>query len=303
MKSRASLILSMVCSLMLIVATNLPAQSSDEGITAHVDYQGSTTNLGQFTVLTPSAGYNFDRHWGIDAGIPIYFVHPATDTLANRRTWNNSVGDIFVDGRLSVPNEMVNYASTLTVSAPTGSFPRGFSTGRVTVDWYNHFDRSIGRFTPFADAGLGNTLADRHYLVRPYRTLGLISQFEGGTTYRIHHSLQFGASMYDVLPSGTQKIYSQIFAREPLLPFPFFGFEPGRAPANHGRVFETAFDTTGPARMARDNGYSGWLQFNPSRYVDLEGGYTRSVRYAFDTVYFRVGVNAKSVANQVRSHF
>ncbi|HEY6927758.1 MAG TPA: hypothetical protein VI653_30060 [Steroidobacteraceae bacterium] len=301
MRVRATLILSMACSLMLAASVSLRAQTSGEGITAHVDYQGSATDLGQFTVLTPSVGYNFDEHWGIDAGIPLYFVHPAPDTMTNWRTWNHNVGDIFVDGRLSFPNEMVNYSSILTVSAPTGSFPRGFSTGRVTADWYNHFDRRFGRVTPFADASLGNTLADRHNLERPFRTLGWVSQFEGGGTYRVHHSFQVGASMYDVLPGGTQKIYSQLFMREPS--FAFLGFVPGRAQANHGRVFETAFDTTGPARIARDNGYSGWLQFNPSRYVSLEGGYTRSVRYAFDTVYFRVGVNAKSVASQIRSHF
>jgi len=303
MKVRASLILSMAVSLMLAASLNLRAQTSGEGITAHVDYQGSATNLGQFTVLTPSVGYNFDEHWGIDAGIPLYFVHPERDTLTNWRSWNNSVGDIFVDGRVSYPNEMVNYSSVLTVSAPTGSFPRGFSTGRVTGDWYNHFDRSFGRITPFADASLGNTLADRHNLERPFRTFGWVSQFEGGGTYRIHHSWQVGASMYDVLPTGTQKIYSQIFARELGFPFLFPPFVANRAPANHDRVFETAFDTTGPARILRDNGYSGWLQFNPSRYVNLEGGYTHSVRYAFDAVYFRVGVNAKSVASQIRSHF
>ncbi len=207
----------------------------------------------------------------------------------NATNWKTC--DAYVDVRFHVPNPVVNYTSVVTGGGPTGSFARGFSTGRATITCDNHLDRRFGPFTRFANASLGNTTCDRDYFYRPYRTLGFLSQFEGGTTYKVLPWLYVGASYYDVLPGGTQKIYSQIFQRESTL---------SRLEASHGRVFETAFPTTGPASIARDSGYSGWLGFGPIRNVDLEAGCTRSVRYPLDVFSFRVGVN---VGNRIIQHF
>jgi hypothetical protein len=294
MKGARFLSLMIPAVLFLSAAPKLLAQAQESGFTWHEEYRGSSTQLGQVTVLDSSVGYNFNKYFGADVGIPVYFVHPENDTLSNWRRWNDGLGDAYVDLRFHAPTSVVNYTSMVTGGAPTGSFARGFSTGRATIVWDNHFDRQLGKLTPFANAGLGNTTWDNGFFYRPYRTLGFVSEFEGGAMYKVLPFLRVGASYYDVLPGGTQKIYSQIFQRQPFA---------SHVTANHGRVFETAFETTGPASIARDNGYSGWLGFNPVRNVNLEVGYTRSVRWALDTVSFRVGVDAGAFAHRIIHHF
>lgn len=290
MKVRVSLLLSAVLAALLLAAVpNLPAQSQEPGVTWYEEYRGSSTPLGQVTVLDSSVGYNFNPHLGVDVGLPVYFVHPGKDTLTNWKTWNDNFGDAYADVRVHVVSPLVNYTSVITGGAPTGSFARGFSTGRATVTWDNHLDRQFGPFTPFLNAGLGDTTWDRGFFYRPYRTLGFVSEFEGGSTFKVLPWVHVGASYYDILPGGTQKVYSQMFRRQA-----------GRAlAANHDRVFESRFETTGPASIARDNGYSGWIGFNPIHNIDLEAGYTRSVHYSLDTFSFRVGFNAGAIANRI----
>jgi hypothetical protein len=294
MKVRARLVFSTLLAASFLMAANLSAQSQEKGLTFYEEYRGSSNNLGQVTVLDSSVGYNLNKHVGIDVGIPIYFVHPDQNSFTNWRTWNNNFGDAYVDVRFHVPNRFVNYNTIVTGGAPTGSFARGFSTGRATIDWENHIDRTFGRVTPFLDASLGNSLADRHFFTRPFRTLGFVSEFEGGVTYKVWRFIHVGASYYDVLPGGDQKVYSQLFRRQPL---------PSAFQANHGRVFETAFETTGPASLVRDNGYTGWVGISPIHNLNLEVGYNRSVRYAMDTVSFRVGFNAGNVVRSITNRF
>jgi hypothetical protein len=147
--------------------------------------------------------------------------------------------------------------------------------------------------------GLANGIMDRHILPRPYsqdrpfRTLGFVADFEGGTSYKLWRKLTVGASMYSVIPTGQQKLFSEYLRWDGL-----------RSATNsqHGRVWETAFETVGPARIARDNGYSGWAAFTPARLVDVEVGYSRSVRYAQDKVTFTVALNANSLARKLTNY-
>ena len=294
MRVRAiSVSLAGLAAMLCAAVPQVSAQTQEPRFTWHEEYAGSSTPLGQVTILNSSVGYNFNKYFGADAGLPVYFVHP-DNPLSNWQTWNNNFGDAYLDLRVHVPTSMVNYTSVITGGAPTGSFARGFSTGRATITWDNHLDRRFGRFTPFVNAGLGNTIWDGGFLYRPYRTLGFVSEFEGGSTYRVLPWVSVGASYYDVLPGGTQKIYSQIFQREPASSL---------LASNHGRFYQTAFETTGPSSIDRDNGYSAWLGFKPMHNLNLDVGYTRSVRYAFDTVSFRVGVDAGAVANRIVHHF
>jgi hypothetical protein len=273
---------------------NLHAQSQEKGFNWSEEYRGSSTDLGQVTVLDSSLGYNINKYLGISVGLPVYLVHPAQDSLTNWHSWNDNFGDAYAKLRINWPNRFVNYSSTITGGAPTGSFARGFSTGRGTINWDNSFDRSFGRLTPFFNVGIGDTLEDRHFFIRPFRTLGFESELEGGASYRLFHSFRVGASGYDVMSSGNQKIFSEVFQRVPGRPAVHMIHANAVLP-NNGRVFETAFETVGPASLIRDHGYSAWVGFSPLRWMDLEAGYNRSVNYALDTFSFRVGVNAGSV--------
>jgi len=284
-------------SVLFTFAGNLVAQSSgtpgakdDEakGWTWHERFEGSSSSFGQVTKLDSSLGYNFNRYFGVDAGVPVYFVRRSSATSGKRST--NGIGNAYADLRLTLNNPLVNFSSTLTGSAPTGDTKTGLSSGRATFDWDNRFDRSIGGLTPFVDLGVANTVSDTHFFRRPFSSLGTVAHFEAGSELKLWHFVSIGASAYDVLPSGQQKIFSKILQRSS---------QGTSAMPNRGRVFETAAVTAGGTDLTRDNGFSTWLSATLYKYVDLELGYSRSVHFRLDSISFGIGLNLSPVLRKV----
>ena len=60
---------------------------------------------------------------------------------------------------------------------------------------------------------------------------------------------------------------------------------------SRGGVFQTTPETVGSADVARDHGFSVGFDASPFQVIDLAVGYTRSVSFSLDTVYFGVGFN------------
>ncbi len=292
---------TILCAMLLLtLGGNLTAQSSDKsrdeekGFTFYEQFEGSSNTLGQVMRLDTSAGYNFNRFWGVDVGVPVYLVHASGTSSGAPRNSNNGIGDAYVDLRLTFDNPLVNFASTLTGMAPTGDTTKGFSTGRATYDWNNHFDRAFSGIRPFVNAGLANTISDTHFFARPFTSLGNVSHFEGGATYRILPFIKVGASAYDILPYGQQKIFSRLIARQ------MSGSGTSGTMRRRAGAFENASETIGNADIARDNGFSAWVDASPIPYLDLEVGYDRSVHYDLNTVSFGVGINVGSLAKRAR---
>ncbi len=283
--------------LVLTLGGNLTAQSADKlqdeekGFTFYEQFEGSSNTLGQVMKLDTSTGYNFNRFIGVDAGLPVYFVRASGSSLGAQSNSNSGIGNAYVDLRLTVDNPLVNFGSTLTGMAPTGDTAKGFSTGRATFDWTTHFDRAFGGLRPFANLGLANTISDTHFFARPFTSLGKVSHFEGGATYKILPFIKVGVSAYDVLPYGQQKIFSKLLRRQ------MSGSSTTRGRAG---VFENASETIGNADIARDNGYSAWVDASPIPYLALEVGYNRSVHYDLNTVSFGVGLNLGSLTKTAR---
>ena len=289
-----------LCATLTLVGSGAVAAESggSRGFTLYERFQGSSNTLGLVTRLDTSLGYNFNRYFGVDAGIPVYFVRPSGATAsAVGTTAGNGIGSAYAELRLTLSNPAVNFASTLTGTAPTGDSSRGFSTGHGTVDWNNHFERTLRRLTPFANLGLANTVSDTVFFVRPFSSQGFIMHLEGGASYSLSRFLSAGASAYAIVPSGEQTIYSKLVT-------------PGKnASSNQGSgtgrgrlqgVFETASATQGTAEIARDNGFTVFLQAHPSAFLEFQAGYTRSIHYALDTFSFGVGVNCGSVLRKLR---
>src|SRR5206468_3705152 len=161
----------------------------------------------------------------------------------------------YLELRFAVPNPVLNYSSALTGTAPTADKSRGLSTGRATVDWTNHFDRSFSRLTPFGNVGFANTVSDTPLFVRPYTTLGFVTHFEGGAGYRVSRFVDAGASAYAIEPAGQQTVVSQLVTQSA-----GSSVKPGK---NNGRgghqgVFETTHVAVGSPDLVRDNGFSVW---------------------------------------------
>ena len=282
-------ILSAIVAVAALVGTAMaqtgaqPAAQGDKGFTSYMEFGGTSNSDGQVYEVNSSVGYNFSQHFGMDAGVPIYFVRASSSTGS---TSSNGLGNPFLDMRLKFLNHVANFGSTLTGSAPVADSKKGLSTGHGTYDWTNHLDHSFSSLTPFAEVGISNTIADSRLFMRPYTTYGFNTHFRAGANYDIWKFFTVGGSGYDILPSGTQTIYSRVV-----------GANASGGPMSHGRVFQTTQQTTGSADLAKDHGFSTWIDASPSRAVDLELGFTRSMTYDLDSVSFSIGFNLAQLHN------
>ena len=131
--------------------------------------------------------------------------------------------------------------------------------------------------------------------------------------------------MWDILPYGPQKIYSNVVWDQPGLstltigaPISVVGTTPGptlvntagtigtfgyiAGDPNHGRYWNSAFETAGPSWITRDNGYSATLGLSPVKYVDVLLAYNHSVRYALDTAEITVQFNANALFRKLTNY-
>jgi len=288
---RSLLRLALVVACAAAAFAQSPLQESERGITSYAAFQGSDSDQGQVMKFDPSVGYNFNSHFGMNFGVPVYFVRTAA-TATTPSTSNNGLGNAYVDLKLTYLRPAVNFASTLTGYAPTGNRDNGLSTGRVTFDWNNHFDRSFSRVTPFVEAGAGNTILDSTFFTRPFTTLGFSTHVTGGASFNVWKFVSVGASAYSIMPVGDQKVFSKLVKKGGT----------AKGSGSHGRVYETNNLTTGTSDIARDDGFSAWIDANPSESVDISFGYNRSIKYELNVVSFGVGVNLGKVFNKAARH-
>jgi len=299
-------ILSCVCLAVASASTSvsdcvLSASESSSDVkrfTFNGAIQGSANSNAQVNRLEASVGYNFSRKFGIDVGLPFYFVNSNVSADPNLNGFRSGLGNAFITLRATPTLTDWNYVSSLTATAPTGDPDQGFSTGRVTVDWNNFISRPLSRFTPFANLGVANTVSDTNFFYRPFTSLGLVGHFEAGTSYRLHPSVSVGASAYSIVPSGDQKIYSRVTKRQNAVPS-----QPSNSTSMTGqgkaRAFETNAVIVDDASLARDHGFATWLTVYPSATVYLQSGYHRSVAYSLNTFFFGVGVQLDSVYGRI----
>jgi hypothetical protein len=273
-----------------VVAQSKPlsAAQDDRGLTSHVEFGGTSDSDGQVYELQSSVGYTFTKHFGMDLGVPVYFVSASSSasTSTTGGTSDNGIGNPSVDLRWKYPNSKLNYGSVVTGSAPLADSKKGLSTGRATFDWTNRLDRSFSMVDPFFEAGLSNTTSDSRLFIRPYTTLGLNTHFQGGASFDVWKSISVGGSLYDILPFGNQTVFSRVTGAS------------GGGTGSHGRSFQTSQQTTGGADIAKDDGFSTFVDFSPNSYMDAELGYTRSIHYALNSVSFSVGFNVRRLLHK-----
>jgi hypothetical protein len=278
-----------LAGLMAAQSKPAPAVQDERGLTSHVEFGGTSDSDGQVYELQSNVGYTFTKHFGMDLGVPVYFVSASssTSTSTTGGTSDNGIGNPSVDLRWKYPNSKLNYGSVVTGSAPLADSKKGLSTGRATFDWTNRIDRSFSMVNPFFEAGLSNTTSDSRLFIRPYTTLGLNTHFQGGASVDVWKSISVGGSLYDILPFGNQTVFSRVT-----------GTSGSGGTASHGRNFQTNQQTTGSADIAKDDGFSTFVDFSPNSYMDAELGYTRSIHYALNSVSFSVGFNVRRLLHR-----
>jgi hypothetical protein len=239
-----------------------PLRGWNAGLTITGVHSSST---GWATIAIPSVGYSFNDIFSIDATIPIYMyrlaesrsTHPrANAQLVNQR---GEPGDIVFGLHAQFIPALFQYQVTAAVTAPTGDEDYGLTTGRVTFDLNNRFERSFGRFTPNLEIGAGDstTLVNR-ILNKNYTSLGPLAHFQVGIGVELSHGIGFETDVYEQLPIGDQKIYSAYRKNKPTV--------------------VTGYNVT------EDNGIITALDIPIDRHTTLSGYYSRSLRRYADTV-------------------
>ncbi len=168
-------------------------------------------------------------------------------------------GDIVFGLHAQFIPALFQYQVTVAFTAPTGDEDYGLTTGRVTFDLNNRFERSFGRFTPNLEIGAGDstTLVNR-ILNKNYTSLGPLAHFQVGIGVEFFHGLGFETDVYEQLPIGDQKIYSAYRKNRPTV--------------------VTGYNVT------EDNGIITALDIPIDRHTTLSGYYSRSLRRYTDTV-------------------
>ena len=250
----------------------------------------SSSDAGVYEVGT-ALGYNFSHHFGMDAGVPFYFVStPSVTKQANPGAVSGvGLGNAFVDLLWNYPHTSLNYSSGIHLTAPIADTKKGFSTGHATWNLTNHFDHAFGDWSPFVDAGVGNSIMDTQFFTRPFMSFGFNAAFTGGLEYdKGPFSLQVGA--YDVAPWGSQTVISRLFRCGSAA-------KCGSAGTSTNRTgFTSSSVTTGGASLTRDNGYDAGIDFKPVDYLDFAFDYSRSIPLHLNNYSFGIGINLSSLA-------
>lgn len=274
-----------------IVAQDFNELPATRAISFGTSLQSSVNSLAAVSRFDVSGAYQFQKHWQLTLGVPFYFIDPRGATASAGYTSARGLGNVYTALRYTHLSPRVNYASTLTATAPTGDRSQGLSNGHVTVDWTNSFDRTFGRVTPFADIGAASAVSDTMYFVRAYTSSGFITHGQGGVRFRVAKYMSVGGAGYFIEPAGTQTVISRVVTRKNVqLPVNVPGSGLAKGVAN--RVFETTAVSTG-ASLARDRGASAFVVFGKNPGVNFYGGYTHSSTFDLHTVFFGAGFNVR----------
>lgn len=292
----------LVFTVLLAAAARSVAQKSSanpddtpQGITEVESFQGTTNSNERVLKLDSTLGWDFNRHFGVFAGVPVYFAHLSSTTTTTGTTTTsapsvNGIGNAYLGFALRAPNPTLDYASALTVGAPTGDTKKGLSTGRATFDWDNRFEHSFDRFTPFFDGGLSNTVPDSRLLTRSFTSLGMVTHLEEGAGLELVRHFTVSGSAYEIVPFGNQKVFSRVVGAG----------QAAKGSGKSGRVFETAAETSGSG-LTRENGFNASVAFEPTPVWTLEVGYTRSVTFALNSFAFDLRMNVGKLLRSRKS--
>jgi hypothetical protein len=227
---------------------------------------------GWATLATPSLGYRLNDTFSADVELPIYFYRLAESrsakprpnaTLVNQR---GEVGDLVLSGHAQFTPRYANYQLTGAVDFPSGDEAYGLTSGRVSFDISNQFDRTFGRFTPTLEIGAGDssTLVNR-LVTKSYTSLGPLAHFQTGVTAEIGTRISIESEAYEQLPIGDQKIYTSKTTKK-----------------------KTTTVVAG-RNVSEDNGFNVALSATLDRHTVFTTYYSRSLRLYTDTV--SVGVS------------
>lgn len=231
--------------------------------------QHNSTN-GWSSILNPNVAYRFNRHFSLDASVPLYAyvnVYSNIGPVAKPFYAYNIRSGAFGDMTLSFEGDQMFhstfYSGTVSLGLPSGNTGYGLGAGQVTFNFNNRFERGLGIFTPNVELGIGDTsnLVEQRVL-KSYISVGPMAHFQAGTAVDLKWKMSFEAEAYEELPLDTNLVFSS---------------------TGSGKKKVTTSTNTDPAE---DNGFITSLDIPLSPHVTLSGFYNRSLRDHNDVAGF-----------------
>jgi len=217
---------------------------------------------GWSSLLTPNVAYRLDRYFSMDVGVPMYMyinIDANIGTKAKPVYAYAATKEAFGDTALSFHGDTsaltIDYNGTVSLALPSGNTDYGLGAGQVTYNINNHFEKSVGLFTPDIELGFGDTSSlVNQRVVKSYVAVGPMAHFQAGTSVDLPLQMSFEAEVYEELPLDKNLVFSTTVK---------------------GKKKVTTATNIDPAE---DNGFLTSLDIPMSPHVTLSGFYSRSLR-------------------------
>lgn len=264
---------------------------------------GDHNSAGDVFSVVPELGFD-SSHLAAVVGVPYYRV-------SNTSLSAGGVGDVYFSGFLRGRTAGVDFATTLTLGAPTGDRNKGLGAGKVTADATETISRRIGISKPWLSGGFANSVFSNVGYLRPYVTDGKAAHFGGGVDFALPRKLAAGVSGFGLQPVGDQTVYSQVapsgtsgIAGSQTPPqsggmMPGGGMGPGMGtgggmtmpPSSSVPFYMAAQHSAVSASALQDYGASLWLSIPLHSGLTLNTVVARSVPFHLTTVHLGVGID------------
>jgi hypothetical protein len=226
------------------------------GVTSQRD-----SGSGWASILTPGIAFRFNPLFSLNGSVPVYAyinVEANTGTKAKpiytATTKHGVLGDASLAAQIDTHSSLLDYNSTLTLGLPSGNTAYGLGAGKVTVDFNNHLEKSMGIFSPDIEFGIGTSSALIGTRVhKSYTSVGALAHFQAGTSLDLPLDMSLEADGYEELPLNSSTVFSV---------------------TGNGR--KKANNTT--TSSAEDNGLTTSLDVPLGGHLTFSGFYNRSFR-------------------------
>jgi hypothetical protein len=255
--------------------TPVPTDEAEAPLVKGLNFTLTTSSqhdswTGWSNVLEPNLSYRFNDHFAVDVDVPYYtrvnaYIPTTTGrvTTTTLKTSSGLLGDTVMSGEFDWDFKSFWYTGSVSMGVPTGDSELGLTANQVTYNVNNHFERTMGKFTPNVEVGIGNSSSlDNSNSRKTYVAVGPAGFFQAGTMVDVPLGMTFEADAYESLPIGDQRVFGTITRK--------------------GKTVQV-LEGMG---AAEDNGFSTSLLTPLGRHLSLVGYYTRSLRQHVDTVGF-----------------
>jgi hypothetical protein len=287
----------LIFAVSFVAAQSAPPSANVSGWYSAFAFGASHDTDGWNNELGSTFGYDVDRHWALESGVPLYFVIPSSSVSTTTTTSTGSytaLGDAFVRAKYDPRWQTVRYNASITATAPTGNRTHGISSGHATWNWDNKVETDFGPVSPYLQASLANTLANTLSYQRAFTTYGFVSQQKGGLSFDLGKGISLDTNYYNVAPLADQTIFSHVRGK---------GSSNATAGASTGhgngknRVFEDNAVISGSSSLAKDHGFGAGISANPTKRTEWSVDYNRSIAYQLNTISTTISYRFGHVAD------